>query len=246
MDGRGRKPKRKNGDIDWLPVDNGFVGQKVHGVLDGSFDAGYLLTVRVGNTQTVLRGAVFEPALSVPVSDANDIAPHLKFINRTEKITPSLPYFEQHAADTAAVSPVVAPVVSGSVEWVATGNHHAEDSFSPLKFINRNEQTAPSLSSPEKHAASSSLLSSVAPPIVHANVERLPAGTACAENALLPVKVEKPLEPTTMELGMIPCIEATRHENDAPFSVQSYASENKMDHPEQNLPSQSSSQCHVP
>ncbi|KAH7433547.1 hypothetical protein KP509_07G074500 [Ceratopteris richardii] len=188
MDGRGRKPKRKNGDIDWLPVDNGFVGQKVHGVLDGSFDA----------------------------------------------------------ADTAAVSPVVAPVVSGSVEWVATGNHHAEDSFSPLKFINRNEQTAPSLSSPEKHAASSSLLSSVAPPIVHANVERLPAGTACAENALLPVKVEKPLEPTTMELGMIPCIEATRHENDAPFSVQSYASENKMDHPEQNLPSQSSSQCHVP
>ncbi|KAK9084845.1 hypothetical protein Sjap_025256 [Stephania japonica] len=58
------------------------VGQVVSGVLDGSFDAGYLLTVRVGDTNTILRGVVFAPGLSVPVSGANDVAPHVKMLKR--------------------------------------------------------------------------------------------------------------------------------------------------------------------
>jgi hypothetical protein len=57
--------------------DNTFVGQSVHGVLDGSFDAGYLLMVRVGDTDTVLRGVVFDPGMSVPISKENDIAPNV-------------------------------------------------------------------------------------------------------------------------------------------------------------------------
>ena len=88
-DGRARKitKKKQHEVINVLPpLDGAFVGQQVHGVLDGSFDAGYLLTVRVGNSQTVLRGAVFEPTLSAPICKANDIAPNSKFIEREENV----------------------------------------------------------------------------------------------------------------------------------------------------------------
>lgn len=114
-DGRGRKPKQKNGDVVWPAVDSAYVGQQVHGVLDGSFDAGYLLTVRVGNTQTVLRGAVFEPSLSIPISESNDIAPHVKFVSRGDLPLPLLPYLTEHASASVAVPspPIVTPVSSG-------------------------------------------------------------------------------------------------------------------------------------
>ncbi|GLJ26540.1 hypothetical protein SUGI_0514070 [Cryptomeria japonica] len=45
------------------------VGQPVHGVLDGSFDAGYLISVRVGDTDAVLRGVVFGPATPMALSE---------------------------------------------------------------------------------------------------------------------------------------------------------------------------------
>lgn len=35
--------------------------QNVHGVIYGSFDAGYLITTRIGNNGTLLRGIVFLP-----------------------------------------------------------------------------------------------------------------------------------------------------------------------------------------
>eukprot|EP00252_Welwitschia_mirabilis_P017103 TRINITY_DN379_c0_g1_i1.p1 TRINITY_DN379_c0_g1~~TRINITY_DN379_c0_g1_i1.p1 ORF type:complete len:186 (+),score=29.90 TRINITY_DN379_c0_g1_i1:450-1007(+) len=82
-----RKPRRKKMDSSGASfTDNAYVGQTVHGVLDGSFDAGYLVTVRVGNTDTVLRGVVFEPRLSVPISRMNDIAPNVKLTRREENI----------------------------------------------------------------------------------------------------------------------------------------------------------------
>lgn len=71
-----RRRDRKASSVDPM------VGQVVTGVLDGSFDAGYLLTVRVGDTNRILKGIVFEPRLSVPVSDANDIAPQVKMVKR--------------------------------------------------------------------------------------------------------------------------------------------------------------------
>ena len=85
VDGRARKKQHEVINV-LPPLDGAFVGQQVHGVLDGSFDAGYLLTVRVGNSQTVLRGAVFEPTLSAPICKANDIAPYSKFIEREENV----------------------------------------------------------------------------------------------------------------------------------------------------------------
>lgn len=66
------------------------VGQVVSGVLDGRFDAGYMLTVRVGDTGTLLRGVVFEPDQSIPISAANDIAPHVSMLRRAELPIPSI------------------------------------------------------------------------------------------------------------------------------------------------------------
>lgn len=61
----------------------GLVGQPVSGILDGVFDAGFLITVRVGNGP-LLRGMVFDSRLSVPVSAENDVAPHIKMSKRDE------------------------------------------------------------------------------------------------------------------------------------------------------------------
>ncbi|KAJ8764640.1 hypothetical protein K2173_006722 [Erythroxylum novogranatense] len=60
------------------------VGQVVHGVIEAAFDAGYLLTVRVGNSETTLKGVVFKPGHYVPVSADNDVAPGAQMITRNE------------------------------------------------------------------------------------------------------------------------------------------------------------------
>ncbi|XP_078437207.1 uncharacterized protein LOC144707835 [Wolffia australiana] len=66
------------------------IGQVVSGVLDGRFDAGYMLTVQVGGRGRLLRGLVFEPGCSVPVSSANDVAPDVKMFERSNVSMPSL------------------------------------------------------------------------------------------------------------------------------------------------------------
>ncbi|CAI9088419.1 OLC1v1022736C1 [Oldenlandia corymbosa var. corymbosa] len=65
-------------------IDNkdGMVGQEVTGVIEASFDAGYLLAVRVGNSRTILRGVVFKPGDYTPVTSHNDVAPGAQMINR--------------------------------------------------------------------------------------------------------------------------------------------------------------------
>ncbi|XP_022716909.1 uncharacterized protein LOC111275681 [Durio zibethinus] len=60
------------------------VGQAVYGVIEAAFDAGYLLTVRVGNSDTTLRGVIFKPGHYVPVSPENDVAPNVQMIRRNE------------------------------------------------------------------------------------------------------------------------------------------------------------------
>ncbi|KAK8519876.1 hypothetical protein V6N13_031647 [Hibiscus sabdariffa] len=64
------------------------VGQAVSGIIDAAFDAGYMLTVRVGDTDTTLRGVVFKPGHYVPVSVENDVAPNLQMIRRNEIPSP--------------------------------------------------------------------------------------------------------------------------------------------------------------
>lgn len=60
------------------------VGQAVNGVIEAKFDAGYLLSVTVGNSGTTLRGVVFRPGRVAPVSAENDVAPHLPMIRRNK------------------------------------------------------------------------------------------------------------------------------------------------------------------
>ncbi|KAL6202354.1 hypothetical protein ACLB2K_026062 [Fragaria x ananassa] len=60
------------------------VGMAVSGVVEASFDAGYLLRVRVGNTGTTLRGIVFKPGHYAPVVPENDVAPDVEMIQRHE------------------------------------------------------------------------------------------------------------------------------------------------------------------
>lgn len=101
--------KRKGESAAPAIVDVALVGQPVTGVLDGSFDAGYLLSVRVGNTNTVLRGVVFGPGLSLPISKMNDVAPTVRHIKRDETIPPpQVPAFAAPAAPSVVpMGPVV-------------------------------------------------------------------------------------------------------------------------------------------
>ncbi|XP_044473147.1 uncharacterized protein LOC123201633 isoform X2 [Mangifera indica] len=65
-------------------MNDAMVGQAVRGVIDAAFDAGYLLTVKVGNTETTLRGVVFKPGHYVPVSADNDVAPDVQMVQRNQ------------------------------------------------------------------------------------------------------------------------------------------------------------------
>lgn len=60
------------------------VGKAVSGVVEAAFDAGYLLSVRVDDSDTTLRGVVFKPGRYVPVSTENDVAPDVQMIRRNK------------------------------------------------------------------------------------------------------------------------------------------------------------------
>ncbi|GMI72735.1 hypothetical protein HRI_000942800 [Hibiscus trionum] len=66
------------------PASDDMLGQMVSGFVEGSFDAGYLLNVKVGDTNVHLRGVVFLPGLFAPVTGANDVAPHAKMYKRND------------------------------------------------------------------------------------------------------------------------------------------------------------------
>ncbi|MCI09815.1 AT hook motif-containing protein, partial [Trifolium medium] len=70
---------------------NAMVGQVVTGVIEAVFDAGFLLSVRVGNSDTILKGLVFKSGHFVPVCPENDVAPGVPMIQRNEVPFPSRP-----------------------------------------------------------------------------------------------------------------------------------------------------------
>ncbi|KAL5578861.1 hypothetical protein UlMin_011303 [Ulmus minor] len=65
-------------------VDDGMLGQVVTGVIDGKFDAGYLIHVKVGDSDTMLRGLAFLPGRFIPITPASDVAPHVPMYHRRE------------------------------------------------------------------------------------------------------------------------------------------------------------------
>ncbi|KAK1324279.1 hypothetical protein QJS10_CPA01g00910 [Acorus calamus] len=136
---RGRPPKSASSELgrlsqhNTIPTDNtdddAFIGQMVSGVVDGMFDAGYMLTVRVADSETMLRGVIFEPGLSIPITTENDVAPDAKMFKRVEVPISSTQAPKQGVTDTNANiippirsqplepdhSPVVAQAVEGKI-----------------------------------------------------------------------------------------------------------------------------------
>ncbi|XWS15586.1 hypothetical protein CRYUN_Cryun34aG0013400 [Craigia yunnanensis] len=95
--------KNKQGVGTSEPASIDMVGQMVSGVIEGSFDAGYLLNVKVGDTNTHLRGVVFLPGQFTPITAANDVAPHAKMYKRKEIPIPFVnPQGHLHAVSPAS------------------------------------------------------------------------------------------------------------------------------------------------
>ncbi|XP_019450603.1 PREDICTED: uncharacterized protein LOC109352864 isoform X2 [Lupinus angustifolius] len=72
-----------NGDCD-----DEMVGKMVTGVIEGTFKAGYLLNVKVADTDAFLRGLVFLPGQVAPITAESDVAPHIQMIKRKETPIP--------------------------------------------------------------------------------------------------------------------------------------------------------------
>ncbi|MCO5598434.1 hypothetical protein L7F22_052529 [Adiantum nelumboides] len=86
-DAKAKKPRLKKSDnANATESQKTFIGQEVHGIVDGSFDAGYLLTVKVGDLPLVFRGLVFEPGMLAPLSKSNDIAPTIQAKTRDQQV----------------------------------------------------------------------------------------------------------------------------------------------------------------
>ncbi|KAF3642753.1 putative DEAD-box ATP-dependent RNA helicase 32-like [Capsicum annuum] len=81
-------------------VNNGMIGQAVTGVVEAAFDAGFLLSVRIGDSNTNYRGLVFKPGHYVPVTAANDVAPHVQMIRRNEVRPPAENQPQMHGQRT--------------------------------------------------------------------------------------------------------------------------------------------------
>ncbi|KAI9403444.1 hypothetical protein POPTR_001G422966v4 [Populus trichocarpa] len=95
------------------PVNNAIdamIGQSVYGVIEATFDAGYLLNVRVGDTETTLRGVVFKPGHYIPVNPENDIAPDVPMIRRNE-----IPLTRESNNQVLSVVPQTPPISRGNV-----------------------------------------------------------------------------------------------------------------------------------
>lgn len=81
-DEKSQKPSNGNGNNSSAGLGfDSLIGQTVHGILDGSFPAGYLITVKIGGTDTLLKGAVFGPGLSMPPPQINNAASKVKHTN---------------------------------------------------------------------------------------------------------------------------------------------------------------------
>uniref|UniRef100_A0A2P2J343 AT hook motif-containing protein n=1 Tax=Rhizophora mucronata TaxID=61149 RepID=A0A2P2J343_RHIMU len=76
--------KSKQSMVTTGTVGGDMLGQVVYGVIDGSFDAGYLVKVKVADSDTHLRGVIFLPGRFTPITAANDVAPQVKMYKRAD------------------------------------------------------------------------------------------------------------------------------------------------------------------
>ncbi|XP_061345527.1 uncharacterized protein LOC133291303 [Gastrolobium bilobum] len=80
------------------------VGKVVTGVVEGTFKAGYLLKVKLADTDAILRGVVFLPGQVAPITAENDVAPHITMTKRKDVPIPVLnPQTETHDSVPSSV-----------------------------------------------------------------------------------------------------------------------------------------------
>ncbi|KAL1809077.1 hypothetical protein ACET3Z_026067 [Daucus carota] len=92
-------------------VGENMVGQEVSGVIEGNFDSGYLLSVRIGNSSTLLRGVVFLPGKVSPVTALNDVAPGVKSYKFRESPFPAVnPTRQANGSVSRSVSSIDQPL----------------------------------------------------------------------------------------------------------------------------------------
>ncbi|XP_010439408.1 PREDICTED: uncharacterized protein LOC104722856 [Camelina sativa] len=101
---RGRPPTK---EISTPKPNTDLVGKEVSGVIEGSFEAGYHLNVKVKDSDIKLRGLVFIPGRVKPVTPENDVAPLVKMYvreeNKNNQTDQSLPV-DQPMNDAAVVT----------------------------------------------------------------------------------------------------------------------------------------------
>ncbi|KAL8144199.1 hypothetical protein V2J09_017231 [Rumex salicifolius] len=54
------------------------VGQPVNGVIEATFEAGYFISIRIGNSESILRGVVLKPGHCLPPSFGKDLGPQIE------------------------------------------------------------------------------------------------------------------------------------------------------------------------
>ncbi|CAI9787822.1 unnamed protein product [Fraxinus pennsylvanica] len=110
------------------------VGQAVTGVVEGAFGAGYVLNVRIGNSNTTLRGVVLEPGHYIPVGTAganlkyaspkvvSSVPPDVLLPVIPSNGQPSSSQMPSDASQAASVLPPVQPRPAGQIPIVINPN----------------------------------------------------------------------------------------------------------------------------
>ncbi|KAF8026218.1 hypothetical protein BT93_F2889 [Corymbia citriodora subsp. variegata] len=113
------------------------IGQLVSGVIEAAFDGGYLLAVRVGDSDTTLRGVVFKPGRYVPVSAENDVAPNIQMIKRNEIPLQSENYIQMQVsgARSRERNGTTSLVASASGSAVLKGRQVAPGTAQPIRPV---------------------------------------------------------------------------------------------------------------
>ncbi|KAL7087906.1 hypothetical protein ACP275_13G097000 [Erythranthe tilingii] len=123
------------------------VGQAVTGVIEATFDSGYLLNVKIGDSDTTLRGVVFKTGHYVPVTAANDVAPHVQMVKRNDvpfnvdnpavrQTSALVPSKRKYAPrKTAASSPAVRPPVGEGSSVGPVGAEASEDGDKEVVYV---------------------------------------------------------------------------------------------------------------
>lgn len=107
---------------------SGLVGQAVSGVVESVFDAGYLLAVKIGNSNITLRGVVFKPGHYAPITAANDVAPRVHAIKRNEILLPTQNQSIVHHVDHLGNGSLPHPLHNNSV---STKDRHTKSVADP-------------------------------------------------------------------------------------------------------------------